>query len=372
MRVRRIDTNNRQDVRQFIRFPFQLYKDCPQWVPPFVSDMAFTMNRKKHPFYAHSAAEFFIAQEANRTLGRLAVLDNRKYNEYRGAKTAFFYHFDAVENPAVSRALFDAAQVWARQRGLDRIVGPLGFLQGDGIGLLVEGFEHRPAIGIPYNHPYYDNLLRETGFAKKTDYYSGYLPGDHRLPERFYDIAEKVKAKRGFWIKSFRDKRELRRWVPRIQEVYNHAFASNFEHCPLSRREAEVVADRLLAIAKPRLIKLVMKENEIVGFLFAFVDISAAIQKIRGRIWPFGWMFLLREFGRTEWVNFNGTGLLPGHRGVGANAVLYTEMANTIRQFNFKHADIVQVEEKNVKSMGDMKAIGVQWYKKHRVYERMV
>ena len=182
-------------------------------------------------------------------------------------------------------------------------------------------------------------MLKQAGFRKKTDYCSGYLPGSHELPQRFYDIAEKVKAKRNFKIKSFKNKSELKQWIPRIQKLYKDSFFDNFEHFPISEKEAEIIADRLLAIADPRLIKLEMKEDEIIGFLFAFVDISAAIQKTKGRILPFGWLTLKKEFKRTKWVNFNGTGLLPGHRGVGANAVLYTEMANTVKQYGFEHAD---------------------------------
>jgi len=370
MKIRRIDTKNKQDINQFIQFPFKLYKESPNWVPPFISDIAKTLNRHKHPFYEHSTAEFFLAENKSQTLGRLAVLDNKKYNELQKQKTVFFYYFEAVEDTSVSLLLFEEAKKWAQQRGLNRIIGPMGFMQGDGTGLLVEGFEFRPAIGISYNFPYYDALFKKTGFKKKTDYYSGYLPGTHQLPQRFYDIAERVKEKRNFIIKSFKSKNELKQWIPRIQKLYNESFSDNFEHYPLSEKEAEIIADKLLAIANPKLIKLVMKGDEIVGFLFAFVDISAAIQKTKGRIFPFGWISLKKEFKRTNWVNFNGTGLLPGHRGVGANAVLYTEMANTVKHYGFEHADIVQVEEKNIKSLGDMKAIGVEWYKKHRIYEK--
>jgi hypothetical protein len=370
MLIRQLDTTNRRDVRQFIDFPFELYRDCPQWVPPLVGDMQLVLNRRKHPFYAHSAADFFLAEEAGRTLGRIAVLDNRHYNEYRGTKKAFFYYFDSVEDPAVSRALFQAASEWARGRGLAHIEGPWGFLEGDSIGLLVEGFEHRPALSIAYNYLYYDALVTDAGFQRLTDYYSGYLPGSYDLPQRFYDIAEKVKAQRGFRIKRFRSKKELRQWVPRIMEVYNKAFVENLEYYPVTPAEARVISERLLAATDHRLVRLVMKGEEIVGFLFPFYDISAAIQKTRGRLWPFGWIALLREFKRTRWVNFNGVGLIPGHRGVGANAVLYTEVARTVHEFGFEHADVVQVEEQNAKSQGDMKAIGVRWYKKHRVYQR--
>jgi hypothetical protein len=369
MQIRRVETENRRDVQQFIRFPFALYKTCPLWVPPLISDMKFILNRRKHPFYIHSTAEFFLAESEEKTLGRLAVLTNRLFNDFSRSRKAFFYYFDTVDDSDVARCLFDAGRAWAREQGLDRMVGPLGFVRGDSMGLLVEGFEHRPAIGIPYNFSYYDNLVIQSGFERRTDYLSGYLSGEHRLPDRFYHIAEKVKARRGFWIKSFRSKRELRKWVPRFQTVVNDSFAGNFGHFPLGDAEAKVMAKRLLTIADPRLIKLVMKGEAIVGFLFVFVDISAALQKIQGRLWPLGWIAVLREFKKTKWVNFNGAGLLPGHRGVGANAVLYTEITDTLQNYRFEHADIVQIEENNIKIMGDMKVVGVDWYKKHRVYE---
>jgi hypothetical protein len=334
--------------------------------------MKLILNRNKHPFYHHSPAEFFVAESEGQTLGRIAVMDNRNYNKYHGRRDSFFYYFEVVEDVEVAHALFDAAFDWARSHGLERIVGPKGFLQGDGLGLLVEGFEHRPAIGIPYNYAYYDALMRDLGFEKETDYFSGYLRGDHQLPQRFYDIAEKVKARRGFWIKSFTREKEMRQWVHRVGEIYNDVFTENWEYCPLTEEEMDVVADRLIAISNPRLMKLVMKGEEIIGFVFAFPDISAAIQRTKGRVWPFGWIHLLREFKRTNWVNLNGTGLLPGHRGLGANAVLYTELSKSVYEFGFEHADVVQVEEGNTKSLGDMAAIGVRWYKRHRIYRRVL
>lgn len=370
MRVRKLDTTRARDVHQFINFPFDLYRGCPQWVPPILPEIKLVLNRNKHPFYHHSAAEFFVAESEGQTLGRIVVMDNQNYNQFHGKKNAFFYYFDVVEDAEVAHALFDAASDWVRSRGLERLIGPKGFLQGDGLGLLVEGFEHRPAVGIPYNHSYYDALVRDSGFEKETDYLSGYLPGGYQLSQRFSEIAERVKTRRGFWIKSFSSEKEMRRWISRIGKVYNDTFTENWEYCPLTDAEMVVVADRLIAISDPRLIKLVMKGDEIIGFVFAFPDISAAIQKTKGRIWPFGWIHLMREFKRTNWVNCNGLGLLEGHRGLGANAVLYTELSKSVQEFGFEHADVVQVEEGNAKSLGDMAAIGVEWYKRHRIYRR--
>jgi len=330
------------------------------------------LNRKKHPFYLHSTAEFLVVESERETLGRIAVMENRNYNRSRNTQMAFFYYMDVVNDAQVAEALFGAACDWARGQGLTQLIGPKGFMQGDGLGLLVEGFEHRPAVGIPYNYPYYDALLKGVGFEKETDYLSGHLSSKHKLDQRFFDVAEKVKARRGLAIKSFSSEKELRSWIPRIVKVYNASFTDNWEFCPVTDEESKIIGERLIAIADPRLIKLVLKGEEVIGFVFAFNDISAAIQKTKGRVWPFGWIALLREFKRTTWVNCSGTGLVPEHRGVGANAVLYTELAKSMRDFRFRDADVVQAEERNLKSLGDMAAIGVRWYKRHRVYRRAV
>ncbi len=364
-----VNTDSRRDVHRFVELPFRLYRDCPVWVPPLVDDVRLMLNRRKYPFYEHSDAAFFLAERAGRTVGRIAVLDNRHYNAHWKSRTAFFYLFDAEDDVEAAQALFAAAEAWAVGRGLTKMVGAKGFLQGDGLGVLVDGFEHHPAVGIPYNHPYYGRLIEAAGYRRQRDFYSAYLSGETRLPERIMRIAEKMMAHRGFTIKAFASKRELRAWVPRIVQVYNDTFVENWEFNPVTEAEARVIGERLLAIADPKLIKLVMKGDEIAGFLFGFPDISEGIRRARGRIWPLGWFWLLREFRRTRWLNLNGAGILPAYRGLGVNAILYAEMARTIQQGQFEHADIVQIEE-HVLTLADTRTMGGRIYKTHRIYEK--
>lgn len=364
-----VNTASRRDVNRFVDLPFRLYRGCAAWVPPLVDDVKLMLNRRKYPFYEHSDAEFFLAERAGRVVGRIAVLDNRRYNAHWRSKTAFFYLFDAEDDSEAATALFAAAEAWAAARGLTKMVGAKGFLQGDGLGVLVDGFEHHPAVGIPYNHPYYGPLIEAAGYTRQRDFYSAYLPGDTTLPERVQRIADKMMAHRGFTIKTFASKRELIAWIPRIVELYNNAFVENWEFNPVTEAEARVIGDRLLAIADPKLIKLVLKGDDIAGFLFGFPDISEGIRRARGRIWPLGWFWLLRDFRRTRWLNLNGAGILAPYRGLGVNAILYAEMAKTIRSGHFEHADIVQIEE-HVLTLADTRTMGGAIYKTHRIYEK--
>jgi len=370
MLIRKLETDRAQDVRCWVEFPLQLYRDCPQWVPPLMGEARKVLDRRTHPFYQHSTADFFVVESGGGVLGRIAVMDNRSYNTYRAAKTAFFGFFEAVKDPDVARELLAAACEWARGRGLATLVGPRGLIGTDGGGVLVEGFEHRPALGIPYNFAYYDAFLETTGLEKDIDHLSGYLPISHQVPERINVIAEKVKARRGLWVMTFASKAEMRQWVPRVAKVHAQAFAETHTFYPPSEAEMAVIAGTLIDIADPHLIKLLMKGEDVVGFIFAYHDISAALQKAGGRLWPFGWYTLLQERKRTKWVNINGVGLLPAYQGLGGNALLYAELEKSVRAFDFEHIEVVQVNEKNLASRADMEALGVQWYKRHRSYKR--
>ncbi|MDH4137678.1 MAG: hypothetical protein OEW09_13340 [Anaerolineae bacterium] len=371
MHIHRLDPTDRRDVRRYIEFPFRLYHESPLWVPPFANEVRAQLDPRRHPFYQHSQAAFFLALEGDEVVGRIAVLDNARYNRYGEEGTAFFYHFDAVNDRAVSRVLFDAAFDWARGHGLDLMWGPKGFMAADGQGLLVEGFKHRPALGIAYNYPYYGELVEDAGFEKQLDFVSCYLDRQMNIPSRFLEVAEKVKRRRGFRTVRFRTKAELRAMIPRVTAAYNSAFVEVQGFVPVTEAEAKAIGDRILSVADPALITLLMRGDELVGFVLAYPDLSAAIQRCRGRLWPTGWYHLLREFKRTRWLNFNGAAILGPHRGLGGNALLYAELYHTlIGRTQYQYADLVQIQETNTRMIQELEALEVKPYKKHRLYRR--
>ncbi len=368
--IRLIDTSNRRETKRFLDFPFQLYRNVPQWVPLFDSDAKRMLDRKKHPFYRHSAAEFFIAQQADRVVGRLAVLDHRPYNKWNHSHTAFFYLFEAENNRKASQGLFDAAVEWARARGLTQVFGPKGFSLLDGMGLLVKGFEHRPALGIPYNLDYYAGLLEDAGFVGASDIVSGYLSPDFVLPEKVLKIADLVQQRRGLRIARYQKRSDLKHLIGPMKDLYNGALSGTTDTFPITDEEAQLMARQLLMFADPRLIKVVMKDDQIVGFLFGYPDPSAAIQRCKGRLFPIGWLDILIELKRTQWINLNGAGLIEKYRGSGGTALLFAEMYKSVRDSHFCYADVVQIGAENDKMQREIASLGIDFYKVHRMYRK--
>jgi len=371
MDIQQIELADRRGVAEFLDLPFRIYRDIPEWVPPLRFEARRTLDARRNPFFRHSQAAFFMAHDAaGDSLGRLAVLDNRRYNDYNGERTAFFYLFECVNDQQASNALFEAGFDWARQRGLDAIIGPKGFNALDGMGLLVRGFEHRPAFGLPYNAPYYPVLLEAAGFQPQGEVVSGYLSAGMEFPERIHTVARRVRERRGLRVARYRTRSDLRRLTPDLKEMYNSALGGTAGNVPLTDDEAEAIASQLLWFADPRLIKVVMKDEEPVGFLFAYPDISAALQRCGGRIFPFGWVEILLELRRTRWVNVNGAGMVEGYRGLGGTALLFSEMYHSVREGGFEHADLVQIGVENSAMQRELRALGIEFYKSHRMYHR--
>ncbi|HEY5728994.1 MAG TPA: hypothetical protein VIS72_03025 [Anaerolineales bacterium] len=371
--IEKIDTENRKLVKRFVELPHRLYKDCPQWVPLINIDAYTYLNRRKHPFHEHSEMDFFLAVRDGKDVGRIAAIENKPFNEYHKTKKANFYFFDCEDDGDVATALFDAVSDWAKERGLSEVVGPKGMGPLDGYGILVFGHEHRNTMTmLNYNYAYYQKLVEAQGFEKEVDFVSCYLPADKfQVPARVERITQRVMQRGGLQVKRFRNKRELILWAPRIGKAYNEAFVRNWEYYPLTPREIKFVTDNIMTIADHRLIKIIVHGEDVVGFLFAFHDVSAALQRSKGRLFPFGLIDLLLELQRTNTVSVNGMGILPEFQGHGGNAILYSEMGQTLLGFKqFTHVEMTQVAETTEQMRADLKNLNGIEYKNHRVFRR--
>ena len=374
--IEKVDTENKSQVKRFVKFYYDLYKGCPQWVPPLYMDSYLPLNRKKHPFYEHSDADFFLAIRDGKVVGRICAGVNKLFNEYHHAKQAQFYFFDAIDDLEVAQALFDAAFDWARQSGLDVMVGPKGLSPFDGYGLLEKGYEHRQMMTMmTYNYPYYPRLVEALGFEKEVDFVCCYLPADaFRIPERVERIAQRVLQRGNLWVKSFTTKKELvKHWAHRIGRAYNKSFINNWEYYPFTDGDVDYAVQNVFMVADPRLIKLIMHGDDIVGFLFAFPDASAALQRAKGHLFPFGIIDILLDMKRTKTVSGNGMGILPEFQGIGGNALLYYEMGKTVLEnYDFRFVEMTQVAETTHQMRADLKNLNGVEYKNHRVYRKVI
>jgi hypothetical protein len=373
MDIFQIDLADRRQVHEFLVLPFRIYRDIPQWVPALQTDERLRLNPKRYPFFKHSNAAFFIVRQKDRTIGRLAILDSSIYNEYNNENTAFFYLFECENDREASSGLFASGIEWARKRGMNKILGPKGFTALDGLGLLIKGFERRPALGLPYNLPYYPALIEAEGFEKINDIFSGYLSANLQFPQRIHELAARIQERRGLRIACFRDRSELRAALGYLKALYNGVMGGTSGGTPITDEEIKALADQMLWFADPHLIKIVMKDEKPVGFLLAYPDISVALQKTKGKLFPFGWVIILRELHTTDWININGAGIIEEYRGLGGMAILYSEMfKSVVENPRYHHAEVVQIGVENDKMQREMENFGVDFYKIHRMYQKSI
>ena len=373
--VVRVERRASLEEREFLRLPFDIYADCRQWVPWFNSDVRHLV-RKDHPFFDHNDGAYFVARKEGSARGRIGVFENRSYNKTHNLRHAQFYFLDLYEDAEVAAALIEAASVWAGERGLTALTGPLGFGAVSGGGVLIEGFEHRSAMTMmAYNHPYYPRLLEELGFGSYLDLYSYHIDSERfRLPDRVRSVAEKVLKRGSFKVLEFQNKREIRAIAKEIGSVYNRSLSDHPENYEMTQGELDRVTKELMLVADPSLIKILTYRDKIAGFLFGFPDLSDALQRSRGRINPLTLIDIMGEFKRTKGLIINGAGILPEYQRLGGNALLYYELERTIHSDGrFADADLTQIAQTTGLMLSDIDSIGAtQRYKVHRVFTRPV
>jgi hypothetical protein len=371
--VENVDVADASQVKRFIDIPYRLYRNDPRWVPPLRMDIATMLNPKKHPFYEHSEADFFIAVRDGRDIGRIAALENTRFNEAHDSQEAEFYFFDAEDDSEAAAALFDRVFEWTANRGLDAVVGPKGLSPFDGYGILERGYEERQTMTmLNYNFPYYIRLAEESGFVKEVDFISHVIDSstfvlDPRIPK----IAERAAQRSGLRVHEFSSRWEIYRWADRIARTYNESFVDNWEYVPLTESEIRFIVKQIIPVARPDLLKLIVNGDDVpVGFVLTFPDISGALQRMNGRLLSLGVISFFRELHSARWVVCNGIGILPEYQRRGGNALLYRELAEVFQRAGFERYELIQVAETAVEMRRDLINIGGIPHKNHRVYRK--
>ena len=368
--VKKVENSQSAFCRNFIELPYAIYADNRNWVPWFNKDMITFIDRL-HPVFEHTAGEFFVALKGNQPVGRIFVFENKRYNQTHSMNSAFFYFVDFIDDGQVVERLFQAAIDWAKARNLDGLMGPMGLGGVTGVGLLVAGFEHRSAMNMMmYNHGYYPQRIEDIGFNKFIDNFSFHLPTSATLPDIIAESAADLLKKGECRVLEFKSKKQLLDIADDIVFVFTETLSDHVGNYDLSDNELAYLKKSLVQIADPRLIKIITFKDTVIGFLFGFHDLSAAMQKARGKLSLWSTYRLLREYKKADWILINGMGILPDFQGTGANTLLYAEIEKTIRQYTqFKHLEMVQIQETTAKMLSNINTLQGEIHKTHRIYQ---
>jgi hypothetical protein len=368
--IQKVENSQSPYCRDFIKIAFSIYRDSPHWVPWFNKDIIAFIDRR-HPVFEHSTGAFFVALKGNQPAGRIFVFDNTRYNKTHSLNSAFFYFVDFIDDRQVVDALFQTAIEWARARDLDGLMGPMGLGGVTGVGLLVDGFEHRASMTMMmYNRAYYPQRIEEFGFVKYIDNFSFYLPTTATLPDIIAQSAADLLKKGECRVLEFKSKKQLLELVDDIVAIFAQTLIDHVGNYALSAKELAYLKNSLLQIADPRLIIIIAYKDAIIGFLFGFHDLSAALQRAEGKINLWTAYRLLREYKKADRILINGMGILPDFQGTGANTLLYAEIEKTIRQYTqFKHLEMVQIQETTAKMLSNVETLQGKILKTHRVYQ---
>ena len=368
--IKKLENSQSLYYRHFIKIPFAIYRDHPGWVPWFNKTIQSFIDRH-HPLFEHSSGDFFVALKGNEPVGRIFVFENRRYNKTHSLNSACFYFVDFIDDREVAEKLFETAVDWAGARNLDGVMGPMGLGGVTGVGLLVKGFKQRAAMTMMmYNHEYYPRHIEALGFSKLIDNFSFYLPTTATLPDIIAQSAEDLLKKGECRVLKFNSKKQLLEIADDIVNVFSQTLSDHIGNYELSANELSYLKEDLIQIADPRLIKIITFKEKVIGFLFGFHDLSAAMQKARGKLNLLSAYRLLREYKKTDWILINGMGILPDFQGTGANTLLYAEIEKTIRQYTqFRHLEMVQIQETTAKMLSNVKTLQGRIHKTHRIYQ---
>ncbi|MEM7799651.1 MAG: hypothetical protein AAF633_10720 [Chloroflexota bacterium] len=366
--IRQVEQWSRQLKRDFVELPFNLYRHDRCWVPDLRRSTYALLNKDSHPFYSHSDADFFIAYQRDKAVGRMAAIENRRFNQYKRVNAAFFGYFELINDQYVANALFDVGVKWAKMRQLTTMIGPRGLLGLDG-KVLVKGFELPPSLGETYNLPYYDTLIQTYGFSIESNYLTGHFPIGTQLSERYRRVAQKILNRGNFSVKSFTSRSEVLSYLPVLLKLQQEAFRGTRTFYPITEDELKDIVDTLKYVADHTLIKLLLKHETPVGLIFALPDISHGLRKANGNLFPLGWLHILRAKRTARQAVVPAIGILPQFQGRGGNAILQKTFVDTINGTAFSDVEVGPIDSENRTSVRDMENQGVQWIKTHRLYQ---
>ena len=369
------EVKSRRGMDDFVRLPRRLYKDFPCYVPDLESDVRHTFDARRNAALEFSDISAFVAyDESGRPVGRVAAIINRHANRKWGTKEVRFGFIEFEDDLRISSALLDAVGAWGRERGMERVVGPMGIFDFDKEGMLLEDFD-RPGSSITiYNPPYYPRHLEALGFEKEVDWVQARIEVPQELPPRYVRTAALAKEMFGLRVRKL-TRRELRHTDigRRIFRLLNEAYAPLYGYTELQDSQIDEYLDRYVPLLDLRMVPVVENERgELVGVAITMPSLTRALQKGRGRLWPFGWFHLLRSL---KWKNEGKADLYlvavrPDYQGLGVNALFFTELIPIYNKLGFREAETGPQLEDNFKELSQWKPLGPTVGKRRRCYRK--
>jgi GNAT superfamily N-acetyltransferase len=366
-----ITVKSKKEQKEFIKLPWKIYKNDPNWVPQLIIELKEMMDRKKYAFFEHSEVEFFIAEKNGKTVGRIAAIKNNRHILVHKENIGFFGFFECINDQEVANQLFDAAANWCREKGLEALRGPANYSQNDTCGLLIDAFDQSPVILMTYNPPYYQQLVENYGFSKAMDLYAYYLHTDTKFPERVIKLSEEIKARLNVTIRPINVK-DFWNEVERVKLVYNQAWAPNWGFVPLTDKEIKHTAESLKMAIDPDIVYMAEDNGKPVGFSLAVPDMNQALKHANGRLFPFGLLKILWHKRKIDGVRAIIMGVIPEYQRRGIDTVFYWETYQHAVAKGYKWGEFSWILDSNTMMNRASKLVGAHIYKTYRMYQKPI
>jgi GNAT superfamily N-acetyltransferase len=364
--------SGRRDLNAFIKLPFRLHRGTP-WVPPLIVERREFLSRDKNPFFVHGEAEYFIAERGGEVVGRITAHVDERWTQHNGGNDGMFGFFDCEPERDTASALVEAAARWLRERGRERMLGPMDFTTNDECGLLVEGFDLEPFVLEPWHPQYYQQFIEDLGMTKAMDLLMWKLElGRLKHGDRFHDLihqaAEASAREHGVVVRKMR-KRDLEAEVKLFMEVYNAAWDRNWGFVPVTEEEVRFQAKNLKPILDENWAMIAEREGEVVGAALTLPDVNQVLRHMNGRLLPFGWLRFLTGRRRVDRVRVFALGVKPSYHHLGVAAALYVRHIETAARVRQKWGEMGWILEVNEPMNRAMEGMGGEVVKRYRLYE---
>jgi len=364
----------RRQLKRFVKVPFRLHRDHPQWVPPLIADRMQFLDRRRNPYFEHAEAEYFLAERDGEPVGRVTAQLDRRWDEFQGGRDGMFGFFETIDDPEVAGGLMEAAEGWLRERGRERLIGPMDFTTNDEIGLLIEGYELRPMILQNWHPPFYRGLLEGLGYGKAMDLLMWFLAlGELKEGDQFdasiHAAAQRALREEGVEIRNI-DRRNLTEEMRRFTEVYNEAWSDNWGFIPPTDAEVDFHAKLLKQVIDEDWAFVAERDGETVGVALTLPDVNQVLAKMGGRLLPLGWLRFLLGKRKIDRVRVFALGVKHDYRHSGVAAGLYLKHLEAASPDGVPAGETGWILETNGPMNRAMEGMGGEVVKRYRVYAK--